>query len=302
MAAEGNAAEHRASALVTDALTQAYAHCGALLREHDKDRFLADLFLPQGVRPHAHALEAFSFEVARVREAAREPLAGELRQQWWRDALSGEGRGEATANPVAAALLDTIERFRLERGALEALIDARGFDLYDDPMEDFAALESYCRDTSSALFRLIAEMLGRASKAEAPSAQRDIAAAASPAGIAYAYAGLIRAFPLHAAQGRIYLPGDALRRHEALLEDVFAGRSSPALLAAIADWRAEARRHLAAAKAAIAALPAAMRPAFLPIALVEPYLRVTEKRGYEPFRTPIELPQWRRQWILWRGL
>ena len=152
------------------------------------------------------------------------------------------------------------------------------------------------------LFRLTAETLARASKAElAPSMDRDIAVAASPAGIAYAYTGLIRAIALHAAQGRVYLPSEVLQRHGAVHEDILAGRSSSTLVAAIGEWRAEARRQFATAKAAIAALPAALRSAFLPLALVEPYLRLTEQRGYDPFRTAIELPQWRRQWILWRG-
>ena len=43
--------------------------------------------------------------MTRVREAAREPLPGEIRLQWWTDVLSGERREEASANPVAAALL-----------------------------------------------------------------------------------------------------------------------------------------------------------------------------------------------------
>jgi phytoene synthase len=296
-----DAAARRDAEGAASGLPLAYAHCESLLREHDKDRFLADLFLPAKVRPHAQALQAFSFEIARVREVVSEPMPGELRHQWWRDALIGEVRGDASANPVAAALLDTLERFHLPSAALEALIDARSFDLYDDPMPDFPTLEAYCRDTSSVLFRLVAEMLDAAS-GETRGAPSPIAAAAEPAGITYAYTGLIRAFALHAAQRRLYLPSEVLRRHGALPEDILSGRFSPSLLAAIGDWRGEARRHLAAAKAAIAALPAALRPAFLPLALVEPYLQRTQARDYDPFRTPVELPQWRRQWILWRGL
>ena len=43
------------------------------------------------------ALYAFNLEIARVREVAREPLAGEIRLQWWSDVLGGEGRGERQA-------------------------------------------------------------------------------------------------------------------------------------------------------------------------------------------------------------
>ncbi|MFI5014998.1 MAG: phytoene/squalene synthase family protein [Hyphomicrobiales bacterium] len=270
----------------------AYAYCDALLREHDKDRFLADLFIPAAVRPHVQALHAFSFEIARVRDVVSEPMPGELRHQWWREVLQGSAKGDVDANPVAAALLDTIARFRLAQAPLLALIDARGFDLYDDPMPDIAALEGYCGDTSAVLFRLGAELLG----AEPLSGE-----AAEHAGLAYAFAGLIRAFAFHAARGQVYLPGDILRRHGASPEEAIGGCASPALLAAIGDWRAEARRHLAAARRALAVLPKTARPAFLPLALVGPYLALTERRGYDPFRSPLELPQWRRQWALWRG-
>src|SRR5580765_6566781 len=110
------------------------AHCEALVRAADKDRFLATLFAPAEHRAALHALYACNVEIARVREIAREPLAGEIRLQWWTDVLHGAGRGEVEANPVAAALLATITRYRLPLAPLEALIDARRFDLYDEPM------------------------------------------------------------------------------------------------------------------------------------------------------------------------
>ena len=69
-------------------MQDAYAHCEAVVRAHDKDRFLAALFAPADLRRHLHALYAFDGEIARVREAAREVLPGEIRLQWWRDALA----------------------------------------------------------------------------------------------------------------------------------------------------------------------------------------------------------------------
>jgi phytoene synthase len=293
-----------------------YAYCEALLRAHDKDRFLADLFVPASVRAHVHALHAFSFEIARIRDVVSGPMPGELRHQWWRDALEDGARGEAGANPVAGALIDTIERFGLSRASLVALIDARGFDLYDDPMPDIQALEGYCRDTSSVLFRLVAEILGsRETQAISPVENMTTDGSRSPAGgsphlldeaahragLAYAFTGLIRAFARHAARGQIYLPVDILRRHGSTPEEVREARATPALLAAIGEWRGEARRHLAAACSGAAGLAEAVKPAFVPLALVDPYLGLSERRSFDVFHSQIELPQWRRQWALWRG-
>ena len=39
----------------------------------------------------------------------------------------------------------------------------------------------------------------------------------------------------------------------------------------------------------------------LPVALVPGYLSVMERPGYDPFRSAVEVSQWRRQWVLWRA-
>jgi 15-cis-phytoene synthase len=46
-------------------------------------------------------------------------------------------------------------------------------------------------------------------------------------------------------------------------------------------------------------MPREVRPAFLPLALVGPMLARFERAGSEA--TEVELPQWRRQWHLWRA-
>jgi 15-cis-phytoene synthase len=273
---------------------EGYAYCEGLLRRDDRDRWLASLFVPREPRPHIHALYAFSLEIARVREIVSEPLLGEIRFQWWRDALEGTHAGEAKANPVAAALLDTIARFDLTEAPLLELISARGRDLYGEPMDSVAALESYTKATCSNLLRLAALILD----GEEAAASRD---AALHAGIAYGITGLIRALPWHCARGQVFIPVEILQAHGASRDDFAAGHASEAVPAALADLRAVARAHLDTFDARLHSLPEKSRPAFLPVCLCEPYLRLMEKPGYDPCRTVVELPQWRRQWILWRA-
>jgi phytoene synthase len=227
-----------------------------------------------------------------VREIVSEPLLGEIRFQWWRDALEGKSDADARANPVAAALLDTVARFDLPKAPLLELISARGHDLYGEPMDSIAALEAYTEATCSNLLRLAALILDGAEAA----ASRD---AALHAGIAYGITGLIRALPWQFARG--FVPAEILQAHGASRDDLAAGHASEAVLAALADLRAVARAHLAIFYATLPGLPEKSRPAFLPACLCEPYLRLMEKPGYEPFKAVIELPQWRRQWILWRA-
>ena len=272
----------------------AYAHAETLVREGDPDRYVATLFAPAAKRPHLFALYAFSLEVARVRDAVSSPMPGEIRLQWWRDALQGEARGDVRAHPVAAALDDTIVRHRLPRQPFVDLIDARIFDLYDDPMPATGDFEGYCGETASSLIRLASLVL-------ADGADPGGAEAAGHAGVAYATTGLLRALPLHARRGQVYLPADVLAAHGVTREDIVSGRGGPGLKGACADLRALARRHLAAYAQARPALAPAVRPAFLPAALVEAYLRAMERPDYDPLQSLVEMPRWRRVWRLWRA-
>jgi phytoene synthase len=269
------------------------AYCEALVRAADKDRFLSSLFAPAAHRGALHALYAFNIEIARVRESIREPLAGEIRLQWWTDALAGKAAGEVEANPVAAALLSAVARYRLPAELLAGLIAARRFDLYNDPMGTLADLNAYGRATSSALIELSARILAGT---EVPG----LSPLALHAGLGYATAGLLQAFPRHAARGQLFLPLEILERHGARPQDVAVRPASAQLRDGLADLRRRAREHLTQAGPLAAGIPAAGLPALLPVALVRPVLDRMERADYDPF-VPAEMPQWRRQWLLWRA-
>jgi 15-cis-phytoene synthase len=266
-------------------------YCATLVRDADRDRYLATLFAPAEHRDALFALYAFNIEIARVRDLAREPMPGEIRLQWWREAIAGERASEAAANPVAAALREALERHDLKAARLEELIDAHGFDLYDDPMSTVSDLENYGVRTQSTIFALAAEILGGGDNAESLGAE---------AGIAYAIAGVLSGFARHAARRQLYVPLDLLERHQVEREDIFAREESAKLSAALGELRDLARRHLAATRAKMASASPAILPALLPLALVGPTLRRMDKSGYRPFQSG-QLSLLRRQWLLWRA-
>jgi phytoene synthase len=274
-------------------MADSFDHCEALVRAGDKDRFLATLFAPRKYRRALYALYAFNLEVTRTRELAREPMPGEIRLQWWRDVLGGAGRGEVDAHPVAASLRDVVVRYRLPPATFLDLIDARSFDLYDEPMASQSYLERYAAQTSSALIELASRILADGRDLGTSDLSRH-------AGIAYAFAGLLRALPIHASRGQLYLPADLMERYGAQAADVFAGKATIELRAVLAELRLLARHHLGAARGLLNDLAPEAAPALLPVALVRPALDRMERRSYQPF-SPSELPQWRRQWVLWRA-
>lgn len=269
-------------------MQDAFAYCAELARTADRDRYVATLFAPAACRGALFALFAFNGEVARVRDAAREPLPGEIRLQWWSEVLGGERKGEAAANPVAAALLEVIPRHRLDPATLIDLIEAHRFDLYDEPIQTIADLEQYARETCSALYAIASKIL----------AGSEAGHAAEAAGIASGIVALLLAFPLHAARGQLHVPIELLKRHNVQSADVFAGRTSAGLNAALAELRSLARRHLEAARQQLLDLAPEALPAFLPIAVVGASLQHLDR--CDAF-SPAELPPWRRQWLIWRA-
>jgi phytoene synthase len=262
------------------------------LRDTDRDRYLACLLAPVEKRPALAALYAFHAEIGRVRDLVREPLPGEIRLQWWRDVLESDGTGEG--HPLAQELLAAIADYCLPVAVLLDMIDARVFDLYDDPMESRASLEGYAGETASALIQLSCLVLDPA------MAQRS-AEAAGHAGVAQTIAGLLLRLPLHRSRGQVYLPADLIAA-TGLDRDAFLSASDPAALdRAVRAFCGLGREHLAKARAAAASISVPNRPAFVTLALAEPIFDRAERAGADIFTQPLAPAQWRRQWWMWRA-
>lgn len=223
-----------------------HAYCEALVRENDRDRYLSTLFVPADKRPALFALYAFDIEVSRVAQLVKEPMAGEIRLQWWRDVIGGESH--SGGSPVATALIETMREYRLSESTIVRLIEAHQQALH--PGDAGLSAEDQAVQLGAPVFELAVCVLGGDVKPDAVRLSRT-------AGIA-----------------RVLV-------------------SSPTALdaAAIAIVRASLRD----AKDALTISPEKLWPAFLPLAVIPAMLRRIEKGRSSG------LPQWRRQWILWRA-
>lgn len=262
------------------------------VRAADHDRYLSALYAPPDRREALFSLYAFNLEIAGVRDRIREPLPGEVRLQWWRDVIAATASGTATGHPVADALRATIERYHLPTHALENYLEARVFDLYDDPMPSRTDLEGYCGETAGALIQLAAMLLDAA-------AAPDFAAVAGHAGCAQAITGLLQLLPLHRARGQCYVPRDILAAAGTNPESFVAADDPEAAGRVIAAMIALAREHLAHFQRAATKLPQTLRPAFLPLALTAAYLHRLQDAGAGKGDTG-DLGPWRRHWLLFR--
>ncbi|ANT52209.1 phytoene synthase [Mesorhizobium amorphae] len=259
------------------------------VRAADHDRYVSALYAPADRRDALFSLYAFNAEIAGVRDRIHEPLPGEVRLQWWRDVIAAEG--EVTGNPLADALKAAISVHRLPKPAFDNMLEARIFDLYDDPMPSRTDLEGYCGETAAALIQLAAMVLD---PLEAPR----FAELAGRGGCAQAMTGLLLLLPLHRKRGQCFVPMDVLAAAGSSPEEFVKGDGGPGAQRVVAAMIALAREHLAAFEQGAQALPASLRPAFLPLALTRAYLDRME--SHSPLDGVARLSALRRHWLLLR--
>jgi phytoene synthase len=262
-----------------------------IVREADRDRYLSVLFAPAEKRAALFALYAFNVEIARVRGLIHQALPGEIRLQWWRDAILGEA--PAAGNPVAEALTRTIRDYELPLAAFDNMIEARLFDLYDDPMPSRTDLEGYCGETASALILLAGVVLDR----DAAPATADLA---GHAGCAQAMAGLLRSLPVHLARGQCYIPRDILSAAGTSPEEFVAEKGGAAAERAVSAMIALAREHVAKFGEGARHLPTSLRPAYLPAGLTDAYLSVLSRASVDPFKEIVAVSPLRRALLMTR--
>lgn len=105
-------------------MADAADYCAALVRERDRDRWLATLYSPAAIRPALFALHALDLELAQVVATTTEAMLGEIRLAWWREALTKLDAAPPPAQPVLAALAAHALPLGIKGRALEPLEDA----------------------------------------------------------------------------------------------------------------------------------------------------------------------------------
>jgi 15-cis-phytoene synthase len=143
----------------------------ALVRRVDPDRWMSSRFIADAqARADVVVLYAFDHELARAPKVASNPLIGEIRLTWWREALDEvfEDR-PVRRHPTAEALADVVRRRGLEREPLETMIEARYRELDAAPMDEAEAL-AWARGSGGQAGVLAATILDPAAEAESARA------------------------------------------------------------------------------------------------------------------------------------
>jgi phytoene synthase len=211
-----------------EATAAAYAGCEAITREQAAN-FYYGIRLLSGERRRAMcAVYAFARRVDDIGDGDLPAAAKAEALAWQREALERLGRGEADpGEAVWAALLDARGRFPLPLDALADLIDGVQMDLDGTAYESFDQLVLYCRRVAGAVGRVCLAIFGLRD----PSQLSRASSLADDLGVALQLTNILRDVREDAANGRVYLPGEDLRRFGLPGED----NDAAALLAALDD-------------------------------------------------------------------
>lgn len=258
------------------------AYCLEQVRRFDRERYLCLLFAPEPARSHLLALYAFNLEISKIRETVSEPLLGQIRLQWWREALAEFARGTVRAHPIAEALSAAIKGRPVRPALIERLLVTREADLDDSLPENLEAMEAYARGTSGALQQAALDVLGEKSEAAH--------AAADQAGAAWALLGLLRAVPFQARRRRLFLPADLLAKEGVEADAVFEGRPGPGLAAVARVTAGRAGELLAAARRLARDVPRSALPVLLPAVFADIHRQRLVKVGFDLFSPKLSEP------------
>ncbi|KAG8907608.1 hypothetical protein FRB99_003303 [Tulasnella sp. 403] len=271
-------------------------YCRNLVRKHDYDSLLCSYFYPRRTQPAYFALKAFNVELAMVRESVSKPTIGQMRMQFWRDAIKAIQKDRPPQHPIALALHGASQEFHLPAYYLTRLIDARDADLYAPTHQTISSMTTYGESTGSTLLYLLLSLLSQSSSST-------LAHAASHIGVATSLTTLLRALPFHASKGRMVIPAEVCAKHGVREEGVFRyGGSAEGIRDAVYDFACVANEHVLSAREVLeGSVPREAMPVFLSAVPTVSYLERLEKANFDAFDAGLLRRDWRLPFRIWRA-
>ena len=219
-------------------LDEAYEACRDIAREEARNFYYGFILLPPERRAGIYAAYAFS---RRADDSVDDggSAAGRLAAVAdRRDELDACYAGEPPSDdPVLVALADTVRRFDVPRGHLDALLDGVAMDLTVSRYPDFPALKEYCDRVAGAVGLVSLHVFGF-SDASAPRHAADL-------GVAMQLVNIMRDVAEDAERDRIYLPADEMAAHGVSEAEVMDGVASPGFRALMRAQGERARDYFA---------------------------------------------------------
>ncbi|MGB1088164.1 MAG: phytoene/squalene synthase family protein [Alphaproteobacteria bacterium] len=257
----------------------------ALVAARDGDLFLSAVMAPAVFRDDLFTLFAFRTELERVPFMVSEAMIGEIRLQWWREAIDEiYGNGPVRRHEVAEPLGALIRTKKLPREMFSRFIDSFSADLSEAPEDTLAAMSTRYAEREQAMVDLAMLVAGQKNGS-------NLGALPKAVGLTRALVNLPRA----AAQGRCSIPLEILKETEADPHALFRGDFDARLATAFLQMRDAADT----AFKDVASAPRQARSAMLLGPLMLGVLKETQRADFNPFMHDPHPPRFKKQWACW---
>jgi phytoene synthase len=260
------------------------------LRQADPTWRLVLIFTPEPARARLRVLLTLLQELQPYSQG--DPQIAAIKLQWWRDELRATFAGHPS-HPVSQQLAPLLQTQELRLEPMLELIDGVEMDLHHAGHDSLHDLALYTYRTGGLPAMLIAQACSRV--------QPDTLQAAQNLGTGMRLIELLHDAGRHAAQGRIYLPGELLRQQGVSTDDLSAPASSPRLRTVCAQLAARADEHLQRGDELLTTADrVAQLPLLLMAALAKRQLQMMRARDYAILDRPVQLRPWQQLWLIWR--
>ncbi len=203
-----------AAGITDPKLQQSYQLCRKLNAQHGKTYFLATRLLPPGKRPFVHALYGFARYADEIVDDLASTLTIEQKTEAlssWGDQVLNELRQGSSTDPVAAALVDTVNRWQIPIAHFEAFLKSMKMDLNVTQYSTYDDLYEYVYGSAAVIGLQMVPILEPLSD-DAYEPAKDL-------GIAFQLANFIRDVGEDLERGRIYLPIEDLTKFDITVDE-----------------------------------------------------------------------------------
>jgi 15-cis-phytoene synthase len=265
-------------------VSEAQAYCTAYTKKSGSNFYYSFLFLPKSKRDAMYTVYAFC---KAVDSAVDEPAAGsdpkdELKR--WREELEEMYSGIPTT-PIMVSLAHHVKTLNIPKAYFEELIKGVEMDLFNHRYVTFDELSLYCYRVASVVGLICLHVFGVTS-----ARAQDYAVAL---GMAFQLTNILRDVGTDAADGRIYLPLDDLRKWNHPEKAILNRNYSPEFRALMEYEASRAHHYYKRADAALKGLPPQERRALTVAEIMRGiYSRILERieqSEYQIFRSRISL-------------
>jgi 15-cis-phytoene synthase len=261
-------------------LREAYDACRRAQAGRGGAAVLATGLLPEAKRPFVWALEGF---VRQARDLVGGDGGPEALREWGSGLLAALSGGEAPAEPVARATVNTLRRWQIPRTQVETHLEALRAHAGASGYRSYGDLERWLAGGGGAPALLLLPVLEPLSPEAAPRARA--------LGEALQLTGVVLDLHADLRAGRLWLPAEDLADFGLTVADLRAGVVTPAVRELLRFELARARRLAAFAEPGIEMLHRTSRDAVRTVFdLAVRSLDEIERTGFRVLTQPVRVP------------